>query len=113
MSSDYAPIIRELIVEGRDDWIPIDRVIGSAREVASASKWPFEEVAAELIATLIGGNLMVPGELGEAGFVAWGGSSADLIDRVVQECQLINWAPSGGGCWLANTSEGDRLAAVS
>lgn len=53
---------------------------------------------------------MVPGDLGHSGFEAWSGSRDELVHRVVEQCQQLDWELLGDGCWWASTDKGDRLA---
>jgi hypothetical protein len=110
MSSKLEQVVHDLLDEGLTDWVPLDRIIGIAREVAAASNSDPVDVARDLIATIIRGDLMMPGDIGSEGFERWGGESEDLIVRVINQCQEMDWLPQGAGCWLANTDLGDRLA---
>src|SRR4051812_23788909 len=105
MSANLEAIVRGLLDEGLTDWIPIDRVIGAARELAPAAGVRFQAIATDLFSRLIEPGLMVPGSIGEAGFEPWSGSPDVLLRRAIAECESFDWQPQGAGCWLANTDK--------
>ncbi|MFF0067218.1 hypothetical protein ACFYRC_38135 [Streptomyces sp. NPDC005279] len=107
---DNEVIIRELLVEGLDDWVPVDRLIGLAREAAEPSSGDFRALAGEVLADVVRGGLMAVGEIGDTGFEPWAGDDDAVLHRVVVALDRVAWIPAGGVCWLANTPEGDRLA---
>ncbi|MFI5933379.1 hypothetical protein [Actinoplanes sp. NPDC051494] len=110
MSSDLERAVHDLLVEGLTDWVPVDQIIDIAREIAARSSYGFVDIARNLITTLIQDDLMMPGDIGSEGFERWAGVPEDLIARVVNQCQDMDWLPQGAGCWLANTDIGNRLA---
>ncbi|GLZ34637.1 hypothetical protein Lesp02_68240 [Lentzea sp. NBRC 105346] len=110
MSNNFDAVVHEVLVEGLDDWVPIDRVIGSAWEVAQRSGGVPVETASTIIRLLVEGGQMVPGVIEANGFEAWRGSPSELATRIIQQCEELNWEPFGAGCWLANTQDGDVSA---
>lgn len=110
MSSNVDQAIRDLLDEGLTDWVPVDRIIDIARDVATASGSAGVAVASDLITAVIQGGLMVPGDIGSEEFERWEGGLDELVARVVQQCQEFDWLPQGAGCWFANTALGDRMA---
>jgi len=110
MSNNADSVIRNLLDEGLDDWVPIDSVIGESRALAASEGGDMRQIASAIIRKLISGGLMVPGVIGSNGFEAWVGSTEELVERVVSECEDLRWAPFGAGCWMANTERGDRAA---
>ncbi|GLY50590.1 hypothetical protein [Lentzea sp. NBRC 102530] len=102
--------VRELLLDGVDDWVSLDRIIWAARQVSESSSADFGDEFRDLLDTLVRGGLVVPGELGDSGFERWGGEPGELIARVIEQAQEFGWAPQGAGCWFANTELGDRTA---
>lgn len=99
--------IREILAEGVDDWVPVDRIIGLAREIAVAEAGKFQSFAVRMIESLIGQGLMEVGEIGDSGFEQWNGDPGVLVARVIAICESFNWEPFGEACWLANTKKGN------
>ncbi|MEU4679098.1 hypothetical protein [Micromonospora sp. NPDC023737] len=110
MSNILNAVIRSLLDEGLDDWIPIDRIIGASQEWVAERGLDFRVVASGVAAELIMDELMVPGMLGSIGFEPWSGPPEQLLRRVIAECEAVGWEPFGDGCWMANTERGDRVA---
>ncbi|MGV4983306.1 hypothetical protein ACVB8X_01945 [Streptomyces sp. NRAIS4] len=108
MSTEY--IIRELLEEGLDDWVPVDRLVGLAQETVEQSDRDFRDVATEALTQLVSGGLMEVGDLGESGFEAWNGTPDAIVKRVVSTLEEFDWLPQGGACWLANTPHGNSQA---
>lgn len=104
-------IIRELLEEGRDDWVPVDRLVGLAQETAERSGRDFRDVAGEALTHLVSGGLMEVGDIGDSGFEAWSGAPDAVVKRVVSTLEEFGWLPQGGACWLANTPAAGRAAA--
>jgi hypothetical protein len=103
-------IIHDILDEGLNDWVPVDRIIGGSRALAASEGSDFRQIASAVIEKLIRGGLMVPGVIGSSGFEAWAGSTEELVERVMSECEGLSWAPFGAGCWMANTEKGDSAA---
>ncbi|HEV7934116.1 MAG TPA: hypothetical protein VGP70_17635 [Actinomadura sp.] len=100
-------IFQEILMEGLEDWVPVDRVIGLTRESKESQGEDFKAATVEVIESLLGRELIVVGEIGETGFEAWTGDIGDIVAKVVAKLDRVNWAPFGGVCWLANTPRGD------
>ncbi|WP_253772853.1 hypothetical protein [Goodfellowiella coeruleoviolacea] len=103
-------IIREVLLEGLDDWVPVDRVIGMARELAEEDGEEFRGLATSVLELVLRRELMTVGEIGESGFESWLAPADAVVASVVARLDGVDWLPLGGACWLANTSAGDRLA---
>ncbi|MBD9701185.1 hypothetical protein IHE56_03565 [Streptomyces sp. ID01-12c] len=101
-------IPHELLEEGLDDWLPVDRLVGLAGEPSEQSGEAHRDLTERLLAQLVGGGLMRVGDLGETGFEAWPGDADAVVRRVMEALDAVAWAPAGGVCWLANTPVGDR-----
>lgn len=110
MSSSRESVIQEILAEGLDDWVPIDRVIGGARDSASSEGVTLRDAAVGLVRALVDSGLMTPGDITEDGFGPWKGTHEQLTNQVIRQCDELGWEPLGAGCWLANTPEGDRAA---
>lgn len=102
--------LHEVLSEGLEDWVPVDRVIGLAREIAACKEADFRNLAIQLIELLIGQGLMEAGQIGDTGFERWEGVPAEIVKRVVAVCESFHWEPFGEACWMANTDEGNARA---
>lgn len=103
-------IVQRLLNEGLDDVVPLDRLIGSVRELYGSDPDVVRGAAIDLITRLVDGGLMIPGDLGHEGFEAWPGSAEEVVKRVVEQSERLGWDPIGAGCWWSNTEKGDELA---
>lgn len=101
-------VCREILKEGLEDWVPIDRLIGYAQ-----LKDPdgFPTLVREVLTYLFSEGLAEAGRFGDDGY-APEGSSLQLLDAVIADCEAQRWAPHGGGYWLSNTEAGDRAASA-
>ena len=111
--SDVETIALEILAEGLDDWVPVDSVIGSARDAAAHTGTDFRSLATATITHLIKTGLMVAGDLGNEGFERWPEPPAAMAHRVIDQCESFGWEPLGAACWLANTAAGDERARLS
>jgi hypothetical protein len=103
-------IISDVLAEGRTDWVPVDTVIGGAREVVAGDDGDFKPTAIAVIERLLLGGLMVAGEIGDHGFEQWPGTPVEVVQQVILKCESLHWEPFGAVCWLSNTEAGDRQA---
>ncbi|MDG3009014.1 hypothetical protein G4X40_02490 [Rhodococcus sp. D2-41] len=102
-------IVRSVLDEGVDDWVPIDSLIWEAREAAGDSD--FRVLVADALRLMFAEGLVVAGHVGgPEGFLSEGSSDGTLA-QVIADCASMNWNPQGGGYWLANTDKGDRYVA--
>ncbi|GHI09668.1 hypothetical protein AQI88_41385 [Streptomyces cellostaticus] len=106
---DYG-VVRELIEEGLDDWVPVDRLLGLAEDVAQDRAAGFRDVATDLLRWLLTSGLMAVGDLGGSGFEAWPETGDELLAKAVRVLDGFDWNPQGGAYWLANTPKGDAAA---
>lgn len=98
----------KILVEGLDDWVSVDSLIWEAKEAAGQSD--FRSVFVEVLAAMFAREYVEAGRVGGPdGFVSEG-ASRETLDRVVAECESLDWRPRGGGYWLANTERGTRHA---
>jgi hypothetical protein len=97
-----------VLTEGLTDWVPVDAVIGWAREAAEGSGGNFKPTAIAVIEYLILGGLMVAGDIGKAGFESWTDPPLAMARRVIAQCESFDWNPLGAACWLSNTKVGDE-----
>ena len=109
MSPDEA--VTSMLIEGLDDWVPLQSLIWHGTEVAEHTSEPLETVVADLLVAVGSAGRMRVGELGDTAFELWAEAEDYNVARVLEECRFYEWSPLGAGCWLANTAEGDRLAA--
>lgn len=104
---DLSALVREALDAGLDDWVMLHTVVWIARDAAAVD---FPAVVRALIERLIDDGLMVPGDIGESGFEAWQVPADAAIQRVLEQCEALEWNPLTDGCWFANTPRGDELA---
>lgn len=109
MSPDEA--VTSMLIEGLDDWVPLQSLIWHGTQVAAETGARLESVVAELLVAVGSAGLMRVGELGDTAFELWPEAEDHNVARVLEECRFYEWSPLGAGCWLANTAEGNRLAA--
>ncbi|WP_249997469.1 hypothetical protein [Actinoplanes sp. M2I2] len=100
----------EILIEGLDDWVPVDTVIGAAHEAADEAGLDFRALTVALLEQLILGGLMTAGDIGDTGFQSWPDPEPAMVRKVVAQVESFGWAPLGGACWLANTAIGDERA---
>lgn len=100
-------LTKEILVEGLDDWVPVDRLIGRARELRPSGE-ECKSLFRQALDLLLSQGFAVAGEVGDEGFVPWSGSVPQVMERVVSQCEELAWEPLGAGCWLANTRVGDE-----
>ncbi|WP_042388408.1 hypothetical protein [Streptacidiphilus melanogenes] len=98
-------IIEEILYEGLEDWVPIDTVIGWARETAPDE---FKSLTTSVLEELLGNGWMLAGDIGDQGFEPRQGEWQATLQTLLQELEEMQWAPFGGGCWLANTEAGSE-----
>jgi len=111
MSAAPSERVLDLLVEGLDDWVSLHNVVWHGREQAADFGGDIGAAVRTVVSTLVIEGLMYPGELGETTIDPWRGGAKELVERVMRQCQELDWNPQGRGCWFANTPEGNRLAA--
>jgi hypothetical protein len=100
-------ILKEILTEGLDDWVPIDQVLWLARQEATETGVASEQVTVDVLRRLMAQGLAVVGQIGDQGFEGWTGSEDEIIARVVESLDAVDWNPQGGGFWLASTPVGN------
>ena len=100
-----------LLLDGLVDWVPLHDVVWHGCEQAAESGGDIEAAVRDVVSILLIQGLMYPGDLGDAAIEAWPGQPDELLERVMRQCEDLGWNPQGSGCWFANTTEGNRLAA--
>ncbi|MGW4399060.1 hypothetical protein ACWEHA_27565 [Amycolatopsis nivea] len=110
-ANEVERVVAETIEDGLDDWVPLDWLITNTARVVPEDSDRFTGFFASVLGYLLREGLMVVGEIGNTGFEPWPPAAVeDTVDRVVRDCQAVNWTPRLGLYWLANTPEGDRRA---
>ncbi|MDH6109605.1 hypothetical protein P3T36_000376 [Kitasatospora sp. MAP12-15] len=104
---DKSDIVREVLVEGLDDWVS---VIALVRYSMESEPDNFEKLTSDILGELLGDGLVAVGDLGETGFERRPGNAEDNARRVLRELKEGSWNPPDGGCWLCNTDAGDARA---
>ncbi|MFI1585295.1 hypothetical protein [Embleya sp. NPDC020630] len=105
-------VARKLLIEGLDDWLPIDRILDVVRDGAPEAE-DFHENVMSILEKLLMEGLMQAGDLGEAGFEAWAGTAESMLPRLHTGLDRFDWAPFGGFCCIANTSQRKSSAHMS
>ncbi|SDT82497.1 hypothetical protein SAMN05216371_7286 [Streptomyces sp. TLI_053] len=95
-------VFADILIEGMDDWVPIDQLIWTAREEAEEESW--KSYFSELLLFLLEKDLIRIGELAEGGFLPWGGSPPEILELVIDDLERLDWEPRlGSRAWIANT----------
>ena len=97
-------VMHELLESGVDDWVSLDEAawIVTQGEFTPDSR----ELTLRALADVFQELLMVPGDLGEAGFEDWLGTPEDWVARSQGELARVAWPPMGAGFWLRLTDRG-------
>ncbi|MFF0744955.1 hypothetical protein ACFYVL_31590 [Streptomyces sp. NPDC004111] len=103
-------IWQEILEEGLDDWVPVDRLVGLAKEYSEDHGGSYKDLVSRVLSSLLTKELIRVGEIGEDGFEAWPGDQKEVERRVVMALGESGWVPAGDVCWLANTAAGDCAA---
>lgn len=106
MRDKIFPLLEEIISEGEEDWLPVDHLIGIAKDYPDTQGGDFRSLALELLRELISEGLMQIGDLGQTGFEAWSSSVGESLERFRKGCEEYGWKPMGALWWLANTEKG-------
>ncbi len=102
-------IFADVLIEGLDDWVPIDQLVWAAREAVEDSPW--KELFTELLKFLLESDLIQIGELAEDGFAQWKGDVDEVVQLVVDDLERLSWEPKlGSRAWIANTESGNEIA---
>ncbi|MFI7368334.1 hypothetical protein ACIBO4_39945 [Streptomyces sp. NPDC050149] len=102
-------IFADVLIEGLDDWVPIDQLIWAAR--AGATDRPWKEFSAELLRFLLENYLIQIGELATEGFSPWRGPADEVAQLVLDDLEDHSWEPElGSRAWIANTEAGNEIA---
>lgn len=107
-STEVTRLVEEVIVEGLDDWVQLHDVVWFSRRAEPHGD--FRGLVRAVVEQLLQRGLMVPGDVGDAGFEQWSTSVEDSIRTVMEQCEALNWNPQGDGAWFANTDAGKVLA---
>ncbi|WP_329210665.1 hypothetical protein OG257_24225 [Streptomyces sp. NBC_00683] len=106
---DEMKALEDVLVEGLDDWVPIDQLLWAAGEYPAGRTR--QERLVELLRYALSSGLVEVGELMEAGFAAWTGDVDEQVRRVTAGLDRLDWAPQlGSSVWLSNTAKGDEVA---
>jgi hypothetical protein len=104
--------LRDLLHRGLVDWVTLHDVVwyGTRGHIDAAS----QALVMRVLRLLFSDNLMVPGDLREAGFQDWSGNKEDWLERARAQLDDLGWAPMGDGLWLRLTGRGrERAEATS
>ncbi|MFI2611083.1 hypothetical protein [Kitasatospora sp. NPDC018619] len=102
-------VFADVLIEGMDDWVPIDQLIWAAREGAKGA--PLKEFFADLLHFLFENDLIAIGELAAEGFLPWEGEAGEVVQLVLDELDRLSWEPElGSRAWISNTGAGNEVA---
>jgi hypothetical protein len=101
---------RELLAEGVDDWVPVDRAVYLADNLASRTGRSRDEIFRESMEFLISNGLVTLGRIGDSGFEVCSSGRGDIVRELIARLNEVDWRPQGALCWIANTALGDHLA---
>ncbi|MEU4743521.1 hypothetical protein AB0G02_24080 [Actinosynnema sp. NPDC023658] len=102
-------IFADVLIEGLEDWVPIDQLIWAAREEVAGHTW--KEFFAELLHFLLEDGLIQIGELAAEGFSPWKGAADEVVQLVLDDLERLSWEPKlGSRAWIANTEAGNEVA---
>lgn len=102
-------VFADVLIEGMDDWVPIDQLIWAAQEETKGRPW--KGFFAELLHFLLESELIQIGELVEEGFSPWEGEVDEVAQLVLYDLERLSWEPKlGSRAWISNTAAGDELA---
>ncbi|MFD7412159.1 hypothetical protein [Kitasatospora purpeofusca] len=102
-------VFADILIEGMDDWVPIDQLIWAAKEEVEGGPW--RNYFAELLVFLLENDLIQIGELAESGFSPWIGEPARILQLVTEDLESLSWDPRlGSRAWISNTGTGNDLA---
>ena len=103
----------DVLVGGLDDWADAAWVYGSTRLAGEMVPGRRRTLALGVIAELLVGRLVVPGDVDDQGHHTWPCSPGEAVERITREW-LTAWRdeiPTPGAIvWLANTARGDEIA---
>jgi hypothetical protein len=102
--------VRALLESGVIDWVSAHAVVWEATQfdLSEVSRQRTRQVLEDLF----DGDLMVPGDLKEAGFTVWPLAKEHWVDHAMRELDRLNWRPMGDGFWLAITERGEERLRV-
>jgi hypothetical protein len=99
-----------VLLEGLDDWIPIDRVIDLSEDLSELTGDSIEIVLGDVLEFVLSRRLMMIGDKSRSGFESWDQAGVGVVSRVIRRLEEVGWRPQGGLCWLANTKLGNQAA---
>ncbi|WP_128376654.1 hypothetical protein [Streptomyces cavernae] len=102
-------VFADVLIEGMDDWVPIDQLIRAAQQEAEGRPW--KGYFAELLRFLLERDLIQIGELAAEGFAPWRGEADQVVQLVLDDLERLSWEPKlGSRAWIANTAAGNEVA---
>jgi hypothetical protein len=102
-------VFADVLIEGLDDWVPIDQLIWAAREEVKDRPW--QEFFSDLLRFLLESGFIQIGELAAEGFSPWIGETGKIVQLVLDDLERLSWEPKlGSRAWIANTQTGNEVA---
>ncbi|MFH9264067.1 hypothetical protein ACH4KN_07370 [Streptomyces sp. NPDC017546] len=102
-------VYADVLIEGLDDWVPIDQLLWAAREEVKDSSW--RGFFAELLRFLLENDLIRIGELAAEGFAPWSAGVDEVVRMVLEDLEHHSWEPRlGSRAWIATTDAGNAVA---
>ena len=103
-------IAAKVLAAGLDDWVMFDTLLYYAREATADSPDAYKQTAIDTLEYLLINGLVTVGDIDDTGFEPWLESEQDVIRRVIEKVESLDWSPQGDLCWMSNTSAGDQRA---
>ncbi len=104
-------VIREILIEGRDDWVPLAVVARFVSEVTGLFGDAVIERTLEVIGTVLRSGWMTVGDIGdsrEPGFQAWREPIDESLLRIAGSWRALGHEPGLGDiCWFSLTPTGN------
>lgn len=100
-------IADEVLIATLDDWAPIDLLIMWANE-AEVSGASAREIVRQVLKFLFTEGFAEAGRI-EHDYVPEGNSD-DVLERVIAECEALNWEPFGQSYWILSSEKGKARA---
>lgn len=104
-------LAQRILWYGTDDWVALHVLLGEAQKAVPDPSDAFKDEVVAVLDYLLTRELAEVGEIAEVGFVAWKGTAAEVIAKVVARCDETGWRLGGfDELWLSNTPKGMRMA---
>ncbi len=105
-------LIREILQEGMEDWVPIWALPFLARSLGGARTSEEELLTSiNLLRELLAREWVTAGEIIDGGFRSWSLTDAEVLDRIEREWRALSGGPNMGDIGWINLTEKGAVAA--